>query len=878
MGRILKEIKRYIVKKVTLTKLFNKPDHILYELKLSNFWNFKKKIRVELLISGETLVLPHEYRKGTLLVKAPKDYINNIDNKGAIKLYINNKLMWIKASEEFNHYNETMLIKEKYYVVIVRKNIILQNKFSQFSFKSDESFRFDLKADYNTLEFEIADLPNQIDSNTIDFYAFQNNKVRVITAEIDKNTSSIITNNISILSNGVWQLFISVAGSLYPIELNTVVNEEFNTYNHRVEIVNNRNVLYLHFHPHFFECESVSINKDSGELAIDIQQKDQAERNSEHILLMEDIKNGEEWLYPLNQNAQTKCGTIPLDDLYQELSNKRFFVLDKSSQPTKQQFNLSSASILGSNASFENELNSQLIKFKFYKRKDFSLGLKVIKPRFKRKIMNIDAFKMNGYVKRISKFVDCSAYLYIEDRNSLEATKVLIEGGFEVDLNALNLVALKSKDKTILDIYVALINKEGEIIGKEKIKYKHSNYKKDNYYDYKVDTDSEGTQHHFLITTTPFNNLKIETFTIPSNIEVPEDTSVKDENVWLIGERYNTAQDNGIVLFEWLRKNTEIEAYYVIEGDTPEYSSRKSDPYVLEFGSQEHFNIAFKAKVLLGTHDLENLLPYKPAKGFFHFENTYRVFLQHGVLGRKNVEYHKKYYELPFDLFIVSSDPEKQEVVMDKLGYKEEDVAVTGLARFDNLVQDEEPKDILLMPTWRDWINTDEQFLESEYYAAYSNLINNTALLETLEKHNVNLNFYPHYRAQDYFQKDVSDTNERIKFIPLGTYTVQELLIKHALLITDYSSVSFDFVLMNKPVIYYHFDVKRFFRNGILRPIEDTFVGKIATTEEDLVNLIEDIISVNFQNYDMDISSILKYKDTSNSERIYETVLANLNS
>lgn len=107
-------------------------------------------------------------------------------------------------------------------------------------------------------------------------------------------------------------------------------------------------------------------------------------------------------------------------------------------------------------------------------------------------------------------------------------------------------------------------------------------------------------------------------------------------------ERYNTAQDNGIALFHWLRKNTTVDAYYVIEEDAEDYHALEDKEHILTFGSKSHFEIASRAKVLLGTHDLENLLPYKPAEGFFSYEDTVKVFLQHGVLGRKPVEYDRK--------------------------------------------------------------------------------------------------------------------------------------------------------------------------------------------------------------------------------------------
>src|SRR5699024_12436792 len=158
-----------------------------------------------------------------------------------------------------------------------------------------------------------------------------------------------------------------------------------------------------------------------------------------------------------------------------------------------------------------------------------------------------------------------------------------------------------------------------------------------------------------------------------------------------------------ISLFKYLLNQDEINAYYVISEESKDYDRIKHLDNVLIFGSEEHFKIATQAGVLLCTHDFENILPFKPARGFFNYEDTIKVFLQHGVLGRKSAEYHKKYYDLPFDLFIVSSEDEKEKIVMDIMGYDSDDVAVTGLARFDDLPFNNETKNILLMPTWREW-------------------------------------------------------------------------------------------------------------------------------------------------------------------------------
>ena len=83
--------------------------------------------------------------------------------------------------------------------------------------------------------------------------------------------------------------------------------------------------------------------------------------------------------------------------------------------------------------------------------------------------------------------------------------------------------------------------------------------------------------------------------------------------------------------------------------------------------------------------------------------------------------------------------------------------------------------------------------------------------------------------------------------------------------------------MMNKPVVYYHFDEDRFFNRGILRPVNETFLGDIAETEELLISYIEASIKNNFETNVDDISEIIKYRDHNNCERIYEAVKSQKN-
>ena len=71
------------------------------------------------------------------------------------------------------------------------------------------------------------------------------------------------------------------------------------------------------------------------------------------------------------------------------------------------------------------------------------------------------------------------------------------------------------------------------------------------------------------------------------------------------------------------------------------------------------------------------------------------------------------------------------------------------------------------------------------------------------------------------------------------------MIKKSALLITDFSSVFFDFGYMKKPIIYYQFDNELFrsnhYKEGYFSYERDGF-GPVATKENDLISYIKKLI------------------------------------
>ena len=126
-------------------------------------------------------------------------------------------------------------------------------------------------------------------------------------------------------------------------------------------------------------------------------------------------------------------------------------------------------------------------------------------------------------------------------------------------------------------------------------------------------------------------------------------------------------------------------------------------------------------------------------------------------------------------LFVVSSGYE-QKIIHDYFGYDNEEIIITGLARWDVLEDKSDPahKEILLMPTWRSWLEdiSEEQFKKSEYYQRYKAFLQDERLKTLLEKENITLNFYIHPKFREHIRSfQVEDRH--IRLIPFGDYAAE---------------------------------------------------------------------------------------------------------
>ncbi|WP_075983003.1 CDP-glycerol glycerophosphotransferase family protein [Bacillus massilinigeriensis] len=351
----------------------------------------------------------------------------------------------------------------------------------------------------------------------------------------------------------------------------------------------------------------------------------------------------------------------------------------------------------------------------------------------------------------------------------------------------------------------------------------------------------------------------------------------KKRDIWLVGERSYKAQDTGYHFFKYMRtEHPERNVYYVIDKDSPELENIKDLGNILFQGSKEHIWHTLMATRVIGSHHPDYLYPIRTEK-FKKAVKAKKVFLQHGVMGTKNMVYNYGVMSKSFetDLFIVSSDYEKRYIVQD-FGYEPSMVSVTGLSRFDSLLKNDVKikRQILIIPTWRDWIVNDEQFKESEYFARYRELVFHPLMHEYANKYHFEIVLCLHPNMQR-FTSFFSDAP--VKIVNQGDIDVQYLLKESAMMITDYSSVGFDMSFLTKPIIYYQFDRSRFIgKYPSHLDLDNDLPGEIVDQVEDILEFVESYAADNFRmkpEYQKRASKFIKYRDLNSCKRIYQAIL-----
>ena len=365
---------------------------------------------------------------------------------------------------------------------------------------------------------------------------------------------------------------------------------------------------------------------------------------------------------------------------------------------------------------------------------------------------------------------------------------------------------------------------------------------------------------------------------------------LKKTRRWIYFDKLYKAGDNGEYQFRYAmdhKSDDGIEHYYVLKKDAEEWDSlnREYPGHILEFGSQQCRLYGLTAENIVATHpDIVRFIGFndKQASYVKDLFNPNLICIAHGVTIQKNADYQNRLYDNTM-FYTTSSKYEIKHLLHPIYGYDESELALTGMARFDGLVN-RDKRQILITPTWRRSLagatgedgkkmHSDE-FKKSSYYKIYDSLINDERIIRTAKETGYRVIFLLHplmsSQIEDYHRNDYVD------IIPAsGNMSYEKILTESSLMVTDYSGIHYDFGYMRKPVIYYQpKEVPMRFEEGGMK-FKTMGFGPVCYEYEEAVALICEYMKNECrmpEQFKRNADDFFAFDDHNNCERIYNAI------
>lgn len=364
-----------------------------------------------------------------------------------------------------------------------------------------------------------------------------------------------------------------------------------------------------------------------------------------------------------------------------------------------------------------------------------------------------------------------------------------------------------------------------------------------------------------------------------------------NKQIWLVGDRADAARDSGEAMFRFLCKinNPNIETYFVIDKNCLDYQRIKKIGKTVERGSEKHLLLRLMANCIVSSAADDIVLnpwiknPKQTGVIKDLLAKTYLIYLKHGIINHDMSSWLNKYNK-NFSGIVCASWKEADSIRQYNYFYDEKNIWLTGLPRHDRLYNDEK-RYITIMPTWRKWLAEDptganrpgEKFIESSYFKFYNSLINNSRLLEFADLYSYKICFMPHPSVQRVIER--FDYNEKVIFFA-NEKQYNEIFAESSLLVTDYSSVTFEFAMLKKPIVYCQFDAEEFYANhtytrGYFDFTRDGF-GEVTHDQSELVETIISYMKEECKVHEPYISrmdSFFAFHDKENCNCVYNNIL-----
>lgn len=365
----------------------------------------------------------------------------------------------------------------------------------------------------------------------------------------------------------------------------------------------------------------------------------------------------------------------------------------------------------------------------------------------------------------------------------------------------------------------------------------------------------------------------------------------KDKNIWVFGAiRGEKYMDNAKYLFEYVNKNSDIQAIWLTKNQKVIEQVSKKKYKIFDMDSKDGRYYALHAKVAIITH---RGVGDKSDLPFYCFSKETKIIqLWHGIALKKigfddNIDAciqnesellyklkqkikdiffpYTQYVNSPTLLLALSN--ESKDTFSKAFRVKKEDIEITGYPRNDMLLTNNQTIDkrilnIIYMPTFRNKTDFDFDLRKLDLF-----------LVEKSLKFYIKI--HPFDKLSISMIKKISLSKN---IFTLEHDDIYQELMNFDILITDYSSIYFDYLLLDRPIIFTPFDKDSYLKDEreFYYDYDAVAPGPQAQNWDEVIVCINDFIQ-NPNLFSKERKHIKdkfhQYQDDNSSKRVMENIL-----
>ena len=337
--------------------------------------------------------------------------------------------------------------------------------------------------------------------------------------------------------------------------------------------------------------------------------------------------------------------------------------------------------------------------------------------------------------------------------------------------------------------------------------------------------------------------------------------------------------------------------FFCVTRASPDFARLKTVGNVIAYATLRHRIEMFRGAVVISSHaNPATFNPFGRDERFLRdLIDIKRVFAPHGVMNSSDCRWCGR-EAVNLDLFTTTARDEYEMMLAAPIGYTTRELRLTGMPRYDGLAPGRGDT-IVLMPTWRkgllDRIGRHRTFAEkaaafgsSDFARTWRGLAESAELKRLAAKDGVKIALVWHPQVHAAFRR-WSGGDERLVEANLGRETTDFERLKNTslLLVTDYSSISFDFAYLGKPVAYYQYDADRMLADRMYHRYAPNFdfagkgFGPVLHEERDVLGWIADCVMAGGRVAEPYLGRAERYfgfRDAGNCERVWREILSAL--